>query len=401
MKKAILLVVVCLLAFSLFACSSNTTETPAASSDAAATGEPAAETTEAPASAEPEAETTEAATEESDDLDSAAYQEGFQGPTDSITPPESLKIAYVAQDAANTGSSVPYDAITEICNKLGYTLQLFDGRGTVEEQNTGIIDAVSWDADVIVCASCQESSVQQGIMAAYDAGIPIVGVSNGTDDPNPKADLAEGQMTYLFDVGPYYYGLGQESAEWVYNDSNGEGKVVVFDNDSVDSVVMHSTGMREGFDELGIEYEVVEFSIEQVGDALNRMVTGYVQSHPDVEYVSVIADPFTLGVVQALDAAGLTNVKVISVLGSVEYCALIRQGSTAAATAAYDSYYMGYATMDQVFRYLDGGEEALWAPHGENVPMAMVDSTNLPAEGEAWAPDYDYVSAYYALWGVS
>jgi ABC-type sugar transport system substrate-binding protein len=126
------------------------------------------------------------------------------------------------------------------------------------------------------------------------------------------------------------------------------------------------------------------------------MIIGYIQTHPKVEYVYIPFDPAALSVVEALDTAGFTNIKVCSVLGIPEMLSLIRRGTAAASTAAYDSYYMGYACADQAIRILNG--EQLWTPRGENVPLGIVDASNVPPEGKEWTPVFDYKAAYYSLW---
>ena len=75
---------------------------------------------------------------------------------------------------------------------------------------------------------------------------------------------------------------------------------------------------------------------------------------------------------------------------------LIRQGTVASCTAAYDNVYLGYATADQAIRVLNG--QKLAAPRGENLPYQIIDIQSLPKEGEAWAPNMNYKERYYELW---
>ncbi len=187
-------------------------------------------------------------------------------------------------------------------------------------------------------------------------------------------------------------------AQKISDDSNGEGKVALFDITGVSSVELHSAGLQAGLTDLGIEFEVTMFSYEQIGDTLDRMVTGYIQSHPDVTYISIPADPFAISVVRAIDAAGLEGIKVFSVLGTADMCALIAEGTSAWATAAYDSVYMVYGGMDQMFRYIAGGEDSLWSPRGENTALGIVTAENLPEGTNGWSATFDYAGAYYDLW---
>lgn len=330
---------------------------------------------------------------------SSAKAEEFAGPTEANKAPTEIKVGLVPNSAALSGCITPCNAIMEIAPRYGWETQIFDGRGNPADQNKAILDAISWGADVIAVVSGDPLVLQQGLAAAYAAGIPIISGSNGTDDPNPKPDLDEGQFDYLYDVAPGYFNLGKKMADWMAADSGGDGVVKFFDCPGVSSVALFLEGMQEQFTQhpdMKIDPEVTNFTFDQLGEALDRIVLGYVQTHPDVEYIYMPWDGSALTVIEALDTAGYTDVKVVSVLGTSDFISLIRRGTPAAATAAYDSYYMGYAMADQFIRVLNNKD--LFSPHDENLPLQIIDKTNLPAEGSDWVPDYDYKEAFYKLW---
>lgn len=325
--------------------------------------------------------------------------EEFSGPSEANKAPTGIKVALVPNSAALSGCITPCNAIQEIAPRYGWTTQIFDGRGTPVDQNKAILDAISWGPDVIVVISGDPIVLQQGLAAAYKAGIPIVSGSNGTDDPNPKPDLDEGQFDYLYDVAPGYVNLGKKMADWIIEDSGGDGVVKLFDCPGVSSVALFLQGLQEEFatsSTIKVDPEVTNFTFDQLGEALDRIVLGYVQTHPDVEYIYMPWDGSALSVIEALDTAGYSDVKVVSVLGTSDFISLIRRGTPGAATAAYDSYYMGYAIADQFIRILNGSD--LFTPHDENLPLEIIDKTNLPSEGSDWVPDYDYKSEFYSLW---
>ncbi len=322
----------------------------------------------------------------------------FQGPDEKATAPHGIKVALVPAQASLSGCIVPCETIEKIGERYDWKIQMFDGKGTPDEENTAIMNAISWEADIIITISLDARSVQQGIQAANQAGIPIVSGSNGTDDPNPRLNLEdEGLVDFLYDVGPDYKGLGEAMADWMKENSEG-GKVVIYSCPGSFSVECFEDGLLAGLDENGLDYdkELQKFTFEQMGDELNRMVIGYITANPETEYVFLPFDPAAVSVTEALESAGITDVKVCGVLGNEEMISLIRQGTVAAATAAYDNVYLGFATADQAIRVLNGQELA--EPRGENLPYAIVDATNLPEEGLAWSPNMDYESKYYELW---
>ena len=87
--------------------------------------------------------------------------------------------------------------------------------------------------------------------------------------------------------------------------------------------------------------------------------------------------------------------KLASLLGDEENLNLIRKGDVQVADVAFDTTYEGYAAVDQIIRYLN--KQKLFEPHGENVPMKVLDKTNLPEKGN-WTADNGYKEKYLRLW---
>jgi len=82
-------------------------------------------------------------------------------------------------------------------------------------------------------------------------------------------------------------------------------------------------------------------------------------------------------------------------LGDEENLDLIRKGGGQVADVAFDTTYEGYAAVDQIIRYLN--KQKLFEPHGENVPMKVLDKSNLPEKGN-WTADNGYKAKYLSLW---
>ncbi|MDO4269454.1 MAG: sugar ABC transporter substrate-binding protein [Eubacteriales bacterium] len=321
----------------------------------------------------------------------------FGGPTEPAKAPTGIKVALVPSDQALSGPAKPAAAIEAVGKNFDWTVQWFNGKGDPTEQNQAIMDAVSWGADAICCFSVDAASVQQGLTAAKDAGIPVVSASNGTDDPNEGTNtVSEGQLDYEFDVGVDYRALGVAIADWMVGDAGNQGSIVVYGAKEYPSCMATEYGLLDELAKSDMEIsEVQYFTGGQVGDELNRQVIGYLQAHPEVQYVFMPYDPAAISVVDALSTAGYDDVKVCSILGTEQYQSLIAEGGCAAASAAYDMEYMGWGCADQLIRLLNGQE--LSSPHGENTPYCVIDSTNLTDSGD-WATSVDYQAAFLKLW---
>lgn len=408
MKKLIALILALCVVLSLAACAAKTA--PAADSTPAASD---AQTSAPEADASTDADASDANTDAepaADGIDWAAKgaacvkpnpvdENGnsiFGGSSEPAKAPTGIKVALVPSDSALSGPVVPLAAIEEVGTHFDWTCQWFNGKGDPTEQNKAIIDAVSWKADVIVCASVDAASVQQGLTTAKEAGIPVVSTSNGTDEPNVGTNTVSGdQLDFEFDVGVDYAAIGVAIADWMVADAGNEGSIAVFGAKEYPSCMATEYGLLE---ELALSNmkvsEVMYFTGGQVGDTLNRQVIGYLQANPDTKYVFLPYDPAAIQVCQALSTAGYDDVKVCSILGTAAFQELIASGSCAAASSAYDMVYMGWGCADQFIRLLNGQE--LFSPHGERTPYCVIDSTNYT--GEDWVSTYDYKTDFLNLW---
>lgn len=396
MKKILTVVLVLMLAVSLVACS-----TPSATPSAEASVSPATESAEPSETKAAEESAGQAAAGSIDwaARGAAAVQPNpveFGGSTEAAKAPTGIKVALIPSDSALDGPVVPAQAVETAGKNFNWEIQWYNGKGNPADQNKGIMDAVSWGADVICCFSVDAASVQQGLKAAKDAGIPVVSGSNGTDEPNTPAALEEGQLDFLLDVGVDYKAIGVAIADWIVADAGNEGKVAVFGAKEYPSCMMTESGVLESLNESDMEIsDVMYFTGGQVGDTLNRQVIGYLQANPDTKYIFLPYDPAAIEVTEALSTAGYTDVKVCSVLGTAQMQELIRAGS-AAASAAYDMEYMGWGLADQIIRLLN--DQELYSPRGENTPYCVIDKTNLPDQAGNWATSFDYKDKFLALW---
>lgn len=401
MKKGIALLLAGFMCFSLAGCSSDE---PGQTSDSGGASETKVseetKTEEGSSAAEPSSSGIDWAEKGAASVKPNPVDENgnsvFGGATEKAKAPTGIKVALIPSDQALSGPVTPLAAIEEVGGNFDWTCQWFNGKGDPTEQNKAIMDAVSWEADVIVCASVDAASVQQGLTTAKEAEIPVVSTSNGTDEPNEGTNTVSGdQLDFVFDVGVDYYALGVSIADWMVADAGNEGSIAVFGAKEYPSCMATEYGLLDELAQSDMEIsEVMYFTGGQVGDSLNRQVIGYLQSNPDTKYVFMPYDPAAIQVCQALATAGYDDVKVCSILGTEAFQELIGSGSCAAASAAYDMVYMGWGCADQFIRLLNGQE--LYSPHGENVPYCVIDSTNL--SGGDWISTYDYKSDFLSLW---
>jgi len=322
----------------------------------------------------------------------------YQGPASSPGAPANVKIWIMPCSASLSGCQTPAQYAEKAAKALGWHVTMFDGQGSPRTENTGLLDAVAAGANVIVTVSVSPDLVQQGLKAAAQAKIPVVSVSNGTGSPNP-APASQPKYHYAVDVSVNYLGIGKAMADSVIADSGGKAHVLVMGDKEFPSVNLTQQAILAELAKCKTctVSKVVYFTSDAVASSLAQQTVGYLQSHPDIDYVVSPYDPAAAVQVPAIQAAGLASrVKLVSVVAAPENLAFIASGRVQFADTAEGNNYLGYAAIDQAIRLLKG--QAVYSPNGENTPLALLEKGNLPPAGQQWSPDFDFESAFMKAW---
>jgi ABC-type sugar transport system substrate-binding protein len=323
----------------------------------------------------------------------------FQGPTEPAKAPKNIKVAIIPCAAAFHGCTSPADAAAEAAKAIGWTVTQYDGGGDQQKQNAAMLDAVSAGSNLILLMAIDPNFVQLGLAAAKKAGIPVLSGTDSTHSPNPIIKPTGDNLNYVLDVSPSLVEVGRRMADWTIADSGGKANVLVIAADEFPSVRAENQGQLEGLKQCpGCTVQpLMNTTGSQVATTLGQQVVGYLQSHPEVNYVLGPFDPADVFVVNAIAQAGLGDrVKLVGELGDEQNLDFIRNKRVQVADCAIDNTYIGYAVIDQAIRVLNG--QPVIEPNGENVPFQMLDETNLPPPGTDWHASYDYKSAYLKLW---
>jgi ribose transport system substrate-binding protein len=323
----------------------------------------------------------------------------FSGPTTPAKAPAGIKIAAITCYSILEGCVIPAEGITKAAAAVGWEARTFDGGGTPTTQNSQILNAVSWGANVIALIAITPSAVQTGLQAAQKSGALIVSGSSGLSTPNAMVTPPVGQIWPAFDVSPDYKSLGEHLAQWIIADSEGKANVGVFGDKEFESINAQETGFVPALKACTTctTSDVMYFSATQIASSLGPQTVNYVRTHPDVDYLYSAFDPPAAAQIQALQTAGLgKNVKIVSALGNAQNLKFIRAGQVQVADAAYDNTYMGFAIVDQSIRLLN--KQKLIEPLGEGLPFQVLDKSNLPNTETSWVAPYDYQSKFIALW---
>ena len=190
----------------------------------------------------------------------------------------------------------------EECESRGYEVTVTDAEGDASKQLSDISSLIQKDVDAIVVLPVSSNSIDEGITAAYDAGIPIATVLRDTPNVADK---------YVCFSGTNDVEIGKIGGEWIADVTGGKGKIVYIAGRAGVSTAEDRT---VGFHSVIDEYPDLELVAEQDGnynrsDAMTVM-EAILQANSDIDAVWCANDEMAGGVCQAISAAGREDILV-------------------------------------------------------------------------------------------
>lgn len=229
-----------------------------------------------------------------------------QPPSASDTPEDSGGKTYHIGLALDTYSNAICAEIARIfeetCKERGYEMTITDGEGDSSKQLADISTLIQKNVDAIIVLPVSSNSVDEGIVAAYDAGIPIATVLRDAPNVSDK---------YVCFSGTDDVELGSIGGQWIADATGGEGKIVYITGRTGVSTAENRT---VGFHQVVDQYPGLEIVAEQDGnynrsDAMTVM-EAILQANPEIDAVWCANDEMAGGACQAISAANRQGILV-------------------------------------------------------------------------------------------
>lgn len=338
MKKTLIIVLCVVLAVLMVACS----QTPAASSEPAASESVAA--SEAP---------SESASE-------AAASDGLVG----ISVPK-----------APTGwvAAVQYFAKQE-ADKLGLNYKLVASENTNEQANQ-IDELIGMGCKVIVLFP-HNDELAVAAQKVMDAGIPLINFDRTINPATPTYYLAGDN-----------YSMGVIGADYINEKLGGKGKVVICGVPAYGDAVngQRIQGFKDRIAEIAPDIEIIgEYGSENASpEAALVTMTDVLTANPQIDGIYSIDDELDVGLLQAIDEAKRTDIKVMTGGGGAQvwFNKMLDHPDMALSSQLY-SPLMIKDCVDMAQKVLNGEE----VPAQTIIPSMTVDITNVQDYIDANSP---------------
>lgn len=239
------------------------------------------------------------------------------------------------------------DSIQKAVEASGNTFELVTAgdQTNVANQVKQIEDLIAKKVDAIIISPMDANAVIPVLKKAKEANIPVILV-----DQTIEAGNEDLYVTY---IGTDNFNAGKEAGKKVAEWLNNEGNVMI---------VRGANGSSAGDDRVdgfkaGIEGTKIKVIGEQAGDWKNdkamQVTENMLQSNGDVQAIFTASEVMVDGIMQALDGAGKTGVKIMAVDGSKTAVDLIEAGDLTGTMAQFPQV-MGETAVKTLLGVLDG-----------------------------------------------
>ncbi|HET9596080.1 MAG TPA: sugar ABC transporter substrate-binding protein [Anaeromyxobacteraceae bacterium] len=239
----------------------------------------------------------------------------------------------------------------------------------IDTQISAVENFVTQKVDLICVAPADSVGLVAPVKKAIKAGITVVNFDVKLDD---KA-LSKAGLKDLVFVGPDNqegaYLAGKELAKKLGKG----GKVFIIEgNPGADNAKMRKAGFDKAAKEAGLKVLVSRTAHWETEEA-NTLVTNLLTQHPDVQGIMAANDSMALGVVKALDAAGLSGkVQVVGFDNIPAVQKLVKEGKVLATIDQFGPE-MAANCIKTGFRMKKGEHLKGWI----KTPVKLVTAQNL------------------------
>ena len=304
--------------------------------------------------------------------------------------PEGKEIVFLS--CGTSTCNLEADIIKEATDALGWTLTSIANDGTPEKIKAGWSQILRTKPDGVLYTATPVAAFQNELDQAAEMGIEVAACC--TTDP------ADEKLDFVIGTPEQSERPGELMANWVIDDSDGEGSAV-FVNLSAFEIIQ---SIKKGFDRAMSENcpdtctsQELDIPITALGKDVPDRIVSFLRANPDTKYVVLSVDgALGAGLPAAIQAAGLTDVTVIGEGPDENTLQYISSGQQE-ATVTFPYYEEMFSMVDALARKFAGVplEESI------EVPDWIVNAENLPTDDEIFPVVEDVREQYFELWGVN
>ncbi len=288
------------------------------------------------------------------------------------------KIGYIAKNSTNPYMIAQAAGVTKAGEVMGFEAitQAPATADNVEEQVKIMEDMIQQGVKAIIVHCVDTNGIMPGVRKAEEAGIVVVTI--GT----PAAE-----DTFLR-TGVNYRETGEVIATQLAEKLNGKGKIIILEGPPG---AANAIERLEGIESVIDQYPDIEIVASQTANFKRtegmQVTENLIQKYTDINAIIGMNDESALGAIQALKAAGMTDVLVAGFDGSADATSAVEAGDMY-VTYNTDPYGSGFIACAYIVQNLNDGTTPpstfIPFPSAANDPLITSDTVAAYKENIAW-----------------
>jgi ribose transport system substrate-binding protein len=324
-----------------------------------------------------------------------ASAEDFDGPSSGPKAADGKTIVVLAADMKNGGILGVSNGIEEAAAKIGWTVKVLDGAGSVQGRAAAVGQAMALKPDGLVINGFDAAEQQAALEGVAAAKIPMVSWHSG---PKIGCDAPGGIFA---NVSTDAMDVSKKAADWALKDGGGKPGVVIFTDSTYTIAILKAAKMKEIIEANGgTVLQWVDTPIAETSTRMGPLTTTLLQQHgAKWTHSLAINDLYFDFMGPSLAAAGIDgkgSPKAGSAGdGSEAAFERIRSGQFQTVTVAEPLNLQGWQLVDELNRAISGEKCS-----GYVTSPALVTEEGLKAsKGNTFDPQNGYRDAYAKIWG--
>jgi len=257
--------------------------------------------------------------------------------------PRPLRVGFSQAENNNPWRIAETNSIKEEAAARNYELIYTDAQSSTDKQLADVSSILAQNVDYLILAPRQYEGLAPALKRAKEAGVPVILIDR----------MARGipGVDYVTYIAADHYWEGVEAAKWLVQQIGGKGNIVEISATSGSSV---QSARSRGFRSVIDNYPDIKIIASESGESARatgqKVMETIIQSKgKELTAVYSQADESTIGVIQAMKAAGLQpnqDIAIVSIDGEKDALKAILAGELGATIEC--NPYLGTLAFDTI-----------------------------------------------------
>jgi ribose transport system substrate-binding protein len=293
------------------------------------------------------------------------------------------------------------DPLKQAAAALSWTATVINAGTSPETFVSSVEKALQDKPDGVFIAGVPPQVITKQLEALKAAKIPVITLGA------PLGNIPDPSTGIIFNIAgtPYNTDAGTALANWVTADSDGSTSALTLSVPDFPGPTAVAKGFKAQMGKVcpSCKVDSMDLAADTLGQSAPQKISGYLRTHKDVKYVIADFDDMFAGLPAALQAAGITGVKLLGNTPSVTDQVNISAGNYEVAGYVFALFENPWRVIDVFARHIVGKPVDVSA--NAPIPAWIISKDNQSTWGgdpqDTWPLVADYQDQYKALWGVS